>query len=70
LPQRVVLQHQRNAESGQNRVERIAADQGAQRDDLHCRAENGDDERSTDQRQPETSSAHEHDEAEIGAEHE
>ena len=67
---RVILQHQRNAESGKDGVERIAADQRPQRHDLQRRAEKRDDQRRGDQRQPEAAGRGDDDEADIGAEHE
>src|SRR6185437_2690491 len=51
LPERVVLQDQRYAERDQDRVERIAPDQRAQRHDLQRRAEDGDNDRGNDQAQ-------------------
>ena len=42
LPQRIILQYQRDAEGGQDRRQRIAADQGPQRDHIDRRAEQAD----------------------------
>jgi hypothetical protein len=70
LPQRVILHHQRNAEGGENRGERIAAEQRTQGRNLQSRADQCHDERGKQQREPETAGRGDHDYAHIGAEHE
>jgi len=70
LPQRVVLQHQRDPESGEDRRQRIAAEQRAQRRQIDDRTEQRDDEAGDHQGDPEIASGGQHDHADISAEHE
>ena len=53
LPQRVLLQDQRDAEGGQDGGERIAPEQRPQGDDLQSSPEDGDDEGGRQEGQPE-----------------
>ena len=70
LPQRVILQDERQAEGDEDRIERVAPDQRPQDDDLQGGAEHGDDDERREQRQPEIPGRHHDDDADIGAEHE
>ena len=52
LPQRVLLEHQRDAERGEDGRQRVASDQGPERRDLERGAQHGDDDRRHEQGQP------------------
>ena len=70
LPERVVLQHQGDAEGGQDGRQGIAAEQRAQSDDMNAGAEQRDDECGDHERKPEVAGGRQHDHAHIGAQHE
>jgi hypothetical protein len=69
LPERVLLDHERDAERGQDGRQRITADQRPQRRDLQQGAEDGDDDHRDDQRQPVAAGDTQHAGADEGAEH-
>jgi hypothetical protein len=70
LPERVVLDHQRHAERGQDRGQRVAAHQRPQGGDLEDGAEQGHAEHGPAQGEPEVAGEEEHRGAHVGAEHE
>ncbi len=70
LPQRVVLQDQRNAERCENCRERIAADKRPQRHDLDRCSNQRHNQRCNQQRQPEIARRRQHQDADISAQHE
>ena len=70
LPQRIILQDERNPEGGEDRIERIAAEQRAQCRQVYDCAEQRYEERSRYQGDPEISGGRQYDDADIGAQHE
>ncbi len=70
LPQRVILQDERDAEGREDGVERIAAQERAQCHDVDDGAEQRHHQRRRDQRQPEIAGRGHGQHADIGAQHE
>ena len=69
LPERVFLEHERDAEGGEDRLERIAPDERPERRHLEHRAEDRDHHRGDEQRQPEVARGRDRDGPDEAAQH-
>ena len=70
LPQRIILQHQRDAKGGEDRRQRVAPQQRAQGRQIDDRAEQRDHQGGDHQSQPKIAGRRQCDHTDIGAEHE
>jgi hypothetical protein len=70
LPQRVILQDQRDAKGSKDRRQRVAAEQRAQCGQVNRRAEQRDDESGGDECDPKIAGSGQGNNANIGAQHE
>ena len=70
MPQRVVLDDEREAEGGENRRQWIASEQRPERRHLEHRAEHGQRQHRDDERDPEVAGGEERGRPDVGAQHE